>query len=974
MARDPYNPTATVEPTTGGTPYLNIPTQPGEFGGLIAGAEQRASSDIAQSANEAAQTALALQNRQNQIVSDGAFNQYQSKLLDLTAGNPTTGTKGYFALQGKDALDAYPDASKQIEDTRTQISGSLNDAQRLQFEESSRRLQMYTLDSMRNHFIQQQSVYGATVSQATQQNAERAIGVNVNSDQAFNDNLFQMRGGAVRELQNKGMGGDPDVLHDAVETATQKAIVARVQAFQGVDPIGGAAKAMAWLQNGQIPDTPIPGQPQTFSSVASHLEPNVLDALVRPLRAVLKNQQGDVMLGQLFQGGVPTTPGGAAPGPIAAALRGTEASGATEVSDKGAAGTYQVTPPFFQKYAQPGENFNNETDREAVAKRGIDSLTQQYNGDAARVAVAYFSGEGNVAPAGSPTPWKADLSDGHTLTSQYVARFQSKLGAAPIAAPGASGNEGEATPQGWKMPDWSALEQRALQMTQGDDEGRTILLSKLAQTRQRIEMATATERSDLEHTMPDLTKAALAGLPVTVPIDRIRAVYPPDQADRIVTQFGVAQGAGQILAGVKWASPEQVQGTLTDLTTGIGTVSDTLRARLGSARGEGTVTTPEGPGQPAAVTETPELFGMRTRIASMAVDQIRARQEALNKDPGGYVLQEPTLANMGKALDPKTPDNPTAPTAGAKGYGAFARASLALQDHLGVLSAAQHVLSAPQAQSMAAALEAPGVDVKGQLDSLKNEWGAEAWPKVFGDMVTLGKLPAMYQGVAVLDDPKDAALLARAIGEGARSGKGWDDLLGNAGGKQVSVTLRDAVRNNTTVQTLERSLTSSGASAAQADQMLSAIDTLAYAKQFYNQDPAAAANAVKAFTDKYFFLGDARIPTGQAPAVTANAGALLTGPTLDHVPLPAGFTEGTPDDLRHNPTALTRADYLQSIRANPTWITSPRGDALWLMDNQARVVRDAKGAPIAVPFNQPGPVSPPGPAAAAMTPPAMLPP
>ena len=88
----------------------------------------------------------------------------------------------------------------------------------------------------------------------------------------------------------------------------------------------------------------------------------------------------------------------------------------------------QVTPGFFQTYAHAGENFSNEADRTAVAKRGIDTLESKYGGDHARVAVAYFSGEGNVAPAGSPVPWIVDKRDaGGTSTSSYVAGVLARM-------------------------------------------------------------------------------------------------------------------------------------------------------------------------------------------------------------------------------------------------------------------------------------------------------------------------------------------------------------------------------------------------------------------------------------------------------------------------------------------------------------------------------------------------------------------
>ena len=95
----------------------------------------------------------------------------------------------------------------------------------------------------------------------------------------------------------------------------------------------------------------------------------------------------------------------------------------------GATGIGQIQPGTFAMYAKPGENIKNPADNLAVSKRIIADYYQKFNGDPARIAVAYFSGEGNVAPVGSATPWKQDRADptGKT-TSSYVADIAKRLG------------------------------------------------------------------------------------------------------------------------------------------------------------------------------------------------------------------------------------------------------------------------------------------------------------------------------------------------------------------------------------------------------------------------------------------------------------------------------------------------------------------------------------------------------------------
>jgi len=118
-----------------------------------------------------------------------------------------------------------------------------------------------------------------------------------------------------------------------------------------------------------------------------------------------------------------------------------DASGNILTSSKGALGAGQITPGTFAQFAKPGESITNKEDNLRVSKRITDHYMEKYNGDWQRAAVAYFSGEGNVAPAGSPTPWKVDSSDGRVKTSEYVNQVGARLG-------------GAAAPQGDQLAQW----------------------------------------------------------------------------------------------------------------------------------------------------------------------------------------------------------------------------------------------------------------------------------------------------------------------------------------------------------------------------------------------------------------------------------------------------------------------------------------------------------------------------------------
>lgn len=101
----------------------------------------------------------------------------------------------------------------------------------------------------------------------------------------------------------------------------------------------------------------------------------------------------------------------------------------------------QIQQGTFNQYAQNGESWSNPADRTAVAQRVINMYGQKYGGDLGRIATAYFSGEGNVAPAGSPTPFIRNVSDsnGKSVASYVGDMYARATGGTPGASQGTHG-------------------------------------------------------------------------------------------------------------------------------------------------------------------------------------------------------------------------------------------------------------------------------------------------------------------------------------------------------------------------------------------------------------------------------------------------------------------------------------------------------------------------------------------------------
>jgi hypothetical protein len=211
----------------------------------------------------------------------------------------------------------------------------------------------------------------------------------------------------------------------------------------------------------------------------------------------------------------------------------------------------------------------------------------------------------------------------------------------------------------------------------------------------------------------------------------------------------------------------------------------------------------------------------------------------------------------------------------------------------------------------------------------------------------------------VMDSPKDAALMARALGEVKGGEKQWEDMLGPVDGTQQSRAkqIDNNVLKNEDVQDFQRSLKMSQAPASAIQDIVHSLQTFARASAYYNQDADPIGSAVKALvTGKYQIMpmstGGARIPHANVDAVLANEGDRLE--KLDKSAI------AIPDEFNHpeRKGAVNPEDYIGAIRANPIWTTNQKGDGVELRDNQGHIVRDLKGNPLTIRWTDPAPTKP----------------
>ena len=445
--------------------YQNISAAtPAAFGALPAQAEQRAGQQVEQAG-------LKIQDIWNQVASDNGVNQFQDAIEKKLWGDHDTGEPGIMTLKGADALAAAPKVRTDVEHLREQIKGGLqNTFQQAQFEQATRRLWEFRSTALDAHLEQQGMAYALTVNQDTQHKSA-ITAANDGSDAGIANALQDSRKAAIQSAQLvHGATAAPEITDRATSDSNNyvlKAVIERKLADN--DPIRAA---------------------QILDKFGPLLDPNVALELRSRVRGAADTQTVDAAVQQdLMQPGAIVPPGArATPDQIGGAIHQQESGGAAvaPTSVAGAQGGWQIEPATFTQYAKPGEDIAKPADNEAVGKRIVADYAARYNNDAGRVAVAYFSGPGNVAPPGSPTPWIRDAADatGKT-TSGYVTDVLNRINGAPGSA-SAGGRQALADAYGNEGAQLAAAEARAQQRFPTDPRMQMLYVSKFREQMSQV--------------------------------------------------------------------------------------------------------------------------------------------------------------------------------------------------------------------------------------------------------------------------------------------------------------------------------------------------------------------------------------------------------------------------------------------------------------------------------------------------------
>jgi hypothetical protein len=726
MAIVPVSPGSDVAATR---PAPFVPQQvnytPEAFGAGIGQATQGLGKALGFAGDETAKIATNMAIENDTRAAKAADTQHLKSVMDLgytsLPGGPE-GNKGYYSLQGQDAVTYRPAYEKAVQDSAASIANSMQDSPRAQNFFNNTTQNRVQAEIMRSAVrANEQGLVADNHASAARLGAYKDnLATNYNDPDAL-ANFQRVTRGEVADTGRR-MGWSTDQIAEATTKALsggyRDAILLRAQAGD----IAGASQMLKTLAPGMDAETQV--------SLGQHLAPLMLGA------------QADALVKGLLGGGKTVGSGlGGTSGPIdgsakeraqavhdgmvkrgfdsdtswafaANALHESAANPATGPGDGGAAhGLFMWRDSRLTAFqAANGGKLPEQTSLDAQ----LDFAASELRGPEAGAA-------GGIAQARGPSGKAAAVSTLYLRPKDTVAEEQRRGATAaqlaggmqvptqPSSGPSApAGNASDANPS--VHPDFAGVQQKILDGTAGNDKLRDAALSRLHTAASQYNLSTQADRDKIEKTWKDTLASATAGND-TASIDEasIRHAYRPDIADYMVGQFHEAVQAGQINSSLKLASPEQVRSVLGGLA----------EAQQG---------------------EDPSHFVQRQKALAMAQKVVAQREKALNgpnADPATYAMQDPSVAAAYQSVDPAKPET----------LQAAIDASFSTQRHLGVQQPS--VLSTAAAGQLVRQIESTSAnkgDMGAALNQLEKQYGSH-YGDVIQDLTDAGLSPR-YQMLA----------------------------------------------------------------------------------------------------------------------------------------------------------------------------------------------------------------------------------
>ena len=243
MAQVPYTGVPQVQPNLAPTPTEHIDAPLAAFGGAVAAATERAGRTGQEVGNELYSRAIAMQELDRQAAAANAVANFTDKVGDRDVQ--------YRSLEGKAAVDGYPQYKEDIDKIRQDIGSNLGDpySQRVYLQES-RNIQSRAVIGAGIHAGDQFKKYQIGTAQAVIDSGRKSVASNPEDDDLYNQ---QLKTNATKADDLQALHGWTKEQRDDFETKANSGLVFdRAQALARSDPVQARKILDAAVKDGKI--------------------------------------------------------------------------------------------------------------------------------------------------------------------------------------------------------------------------------------------------------------------------------------------------------------------------------------------------------------------------------------------------------------------------------------------------------------------------------------------------------------------------------------------------------------------------------------------------------------------------------------------------------------------------------------------------------------------------------------------------
>lgn len=248
MPQVPYTGVPSVSPENNPTPRYEASVSADMFGGQIGNALQGLGKTEEGVGNEIFARGIAMQELYNHSQAQDADAAYMQRAGELHAT--------YSSLQGRDAVDAYPQYIKDLQDARTATRDSLpNDMAQKLYDSSSLSTMGRTIFNGAGHAATQNKLYANNTSKAQMQAiADRTLSM-PNDDEAFKSGLQDIE----NQVRFQMHGEDEATVNEGILQAKSKLYGERIKGLVKTQPFAAGTMLEKAIKDGDVRGQDIAG-------------------------------------------------------------------------------------------------------------------------------------------------------------------------------------------------------------------------------------------------------------------------------------------------------------------------------------------------------------------------------------------------------------------------------------------------------------------------------------------------------------------------------------------------------------------------------------------------------------------------------------------------------------------------------------------------------------------------------------------